>query len=187
MGSILRNIGVRYTLTTYSSAVSIPSEIVAAAVLMQFWVDTNSGVWITVFSVLVIATLLVFVRVFGELEFVCCSPMLALDCADSSPLGFLSAQDLPRDLHQPSRPCDHDRWRSEWPIDRLSILARSRPLQSVSRHSWIDRPIPRLLELSQLRYICLRRGAVSHWSVQGRRRLGLSQALSGLAFHRAVV
>ncbi|SMR54229.1 unnamed protein product [Zymoseptoria tritici ST99CH_1A5] len=57
---------------TYSSAVSIPSEIVAAAVLMQFWVDTNSGVWITVFSVLVIATLLVFVRVFGELEFGFC-------------------------------------------------------------------------------------------------------------------
>lgn len=47
----------------------IPSEIVATAVLMQFWVDTNAAVWITLFGALIIISSTLFVRVFGELEF----------------------------------------------------------------------------------------------------------------------
>lgn len=54
----------------YSYAVSIPSEIVATAVLLQFWVDINNAVWITVFGTLIIVSSMLFVRVFGELEFV---------------------------------------------------------------------------------------------------------------------
>lgn len=55
----------------YSYAVSIPSEIVAAAVLVEFWTgdEVNSAVWITVFGALIIISSLLFVRVFGELEF----------------------------------------------------------------------------------------------------------------------
>lgn len=54
----------------YSYAVSIPSEIVAAAVLVEFWIQINSAIWITVFGAMVIASSMLFVRVFGELEFV---------------------------------------------------------------------------------------------------------------------
>ncbi|KAK4497939.1 hypothetical protein PRZ48_010595 [Zasmidium cellare] len=54
---------------TYSYIVSIPSEIVATAVLVQFWVDINNAVWITIFGGLVIASSMLFVRVYGELEF----------------------------------------------------------------------------------------------------------------------
>ncbi|KAJ5808560.1 hypothetical protein N7474_009829 [Penicillium riverlandense] len=53
----------------YSYIVSIPSEIVAAAVLIEFWTTINNAVWITVFGLLMLATALVFVRIYGELEF----------------------------------------------------------------------------------------------------------------------
>ena len=36
---------------------------------MEFWATINNAVWITVFSVAVIITALLFVRVYGELEF----------------------------------------------------------------------------------------------------------------------
>lgn len=53
----------------YSYLVSIPAEIVAAAVLVQFWTDLNSAIFITIFGVLMLCTAFVFVRVYGELEF----------------------------------------------------------------------------------------------------------------------
>lgn len=53
----------------YSYIVSIPAEIVAAAVLIEFWTTINNAIWITVFGLLMLITALVFVRVYGELEF----------------------------------------------------------------------------------------------------------------------
>ncbi|KAF1345759.1 amino acid permease/ SLC12A domain-containing protein [Delphinella strobiligena] len=53
----------------YSYLTSIPAEIVAAAVLVEFWVTVNNAIWITVFSLLMIFTAMLFVRVYGELEF----------------------------------------------------------------------------------------------------------------------
>ncbi|KAG4027005.1 hypothetical protein MFRU_034g00630 [Monilinia fructicola] len=53
----------------YSYLVSIPAEIVAAAVLVEFWTTVNNAVWITVFGALMIITAVTFVRVYGELEF----------------------------------------------------------------------------------------------------------------------
>jgi amino acid transporter len=53
----------------YSGLVSLPAEIVAAAVIVQFWSTINSAVWITVFGVLLLVSNLLFVRVYGELEF----------------------------------------------------------------------------------------------------------------------
>ncbi|KAJ6033954.1 uncharacterized protein N7446_007750 [Penicillium canescens] len=53
----------------YSYLVSIPAELVAAAVLVQFWSDLNSAIWITIFGLVMLCTTLVFVRVYGELEF----------------------------------------------------------------------------------------------------------------------
>lgn len=53
----------------YSYTVSIPSEIVAAAVIIEFWVTVNNAIWITVLGFLMLSTAFVFVRVYGELEF----------------------------------------------------------------------------------------------------------------------
>lgn len=53
----------------YSYLVSIPAEIVATAVLVEFWVTINNAVWITVFGALMLISSLLFVRVYGELEF----------------------------------------------------------------------------------------------------------------------
>ncbi|KAL5337064.1 amino acid permease-domain-containing protein [Aspergillus crustosus] len=49
----------------YSYLVSIPAEIVAAAVLVEFWSDLNSAIWITIFGLLMLGTAWVFVRVYG--------------------------------------------------------------------------------------------------------------------------
>lgn len=53
----------------YSYMVSIPAEIVAAAVLIEFWTTINNAVWITIFSLLILGTAVMFVRVYGEIEF----------------------------------------------------------------------------------------------------------------------
>jgi amino acid transporter len=53
----------------YSYLVSIPAEITAAAVLIEFWATINNAVWITIFGILMVATAVILVRVYGELEF----------------------------------------------------------------------------------------------------------------------
>ena len=53
----------------YSYLVAIPAEIVAAAILVEFWASVSNAVWITVFGTIMLASTLVFVRVYGELEF----------------------------------------------------------------------------------------------------------------------
>ncbi|EMC91161.1 hypothetical protein BAUCODRAFT_316905 [Baudoinia panamericana UAMH 10762] len=55
--------------TVYNYMMSIPAEIVAAAVIVDFWSSINNGAWITIFGVLVIASNIFLVRIYGELEF----------------------------------------------------------------------------------------------------------------------
>lgn len=47
----------------------VVSRLVAAAVLVEFWLTVNSAIWITVFGLLMILTSSLFIRVYGELEF----------------------------------------------------------------------------------------------------------------------
>jgi amino acid permease len=53
----------------YGTMVSLPAEIVAAAVIVDFWSQISNAVWIVVFGVLLVASNLFFVRIYGELEF----------------------------------------------------------------------------------------------------------------------
>ncbi|KAK0214321.1 amino acid permease/ SLC12A domain-containing protein [Armillaria fumosa] len=53
----------------YSNCVSLPAEITAGAVLIQFWSSISNGLWITLLGILLIVSNLLFVRVYGELEF----------------------------------------------------------------------------------------------------------------------
>jgi amino acid transporter len=52
-----------------SYLVTIPAEIVAASILVEFWITVSSAIWITVFSILILITALLFIRIYGELEF----------------------------------------------------------------------------------------------------------------------
>ncbi|KAH8602225.1 amino acid permease/ SLC12A domain-containing protein [Bisporella sp. PMI_857] len=54
----------------YNSMMTLPAEMVAAAVLVEFWnQEINSGVWIAVFGLLLVLSNMFFVRIYGELEF----------------------------------------------------------------------------------------------------------------------
>ncbi|KAJ6111317.1 hypothetical protein N7523_007378 [Penicillium sp. IBT 18751x] len=53
----------------FSYLVTIPAEIVAASILVKFWIAISSAIWITVFGMLILATALLFIRLYGELEF----------------------------------------------------------------------------------------------------------------------
>lgn len=54
----------------YSYLVSIPAELVAATVLIEFWSTINNAVWISVLGLILVATNFCFVRLYGEIEFV---------------------------------------------------------------------------------------------------------------------
>ncbi|WRT63935.1 uncharacterized protein IL334_000862 [Kwoniella shivajii] len=57
--------------TFYGSAVSVPGEWTAVAVIMTYWSDLNPGIWIAICIVVTFATNLFFIRVYGEVELVC--------------------------------------------------------------------------------------------------------------------
>ncbi|PQE14207.1 Dicarboxylic amino acid permease protein [Rutstroemia sp. NJR-2017a BVV2] len=54
----------------YSNMVAIPAELVAAAVILEFWAEVNNAIWIVVFGFLILVSNLCFIGVYGELEFV---------------------------------------------------------------------------------------------------------------------
>jgi amino acid transporter len=53
----------------YGSYLSVPSEISAAVVLIQYWTDKYAAVWITLFIIVTFGVGIVFVGVYGEIEF----------------------------------------------------------------------------------------------------------------------
>lgn len=53
----------------YYSLMAPPAEVVAAAVLVEFWLTVNNAIWITVFGLLLVASIIILVRIYGKLEF----------------------------------------------------------------------------------------------------------------------
>ncbi|KAE8154671.1 amino acid permease/ SLC12A domain-containing protein [Aspergillus avenaceus] len=53
----------------YGAFMGVPSEISAAVVLIQYWTDINSAVWVTVLIVVSAVVAISFIRVYGEIEF----------------------------------------------------------------------------------------------------------------------
>ena len=54
---------------TYQYLISIPAEISAASVIVQFWITVNNAIWVTVFSAILFASNIFLVRIYGEIEF----------------------------------------------------------------------------------------------------------------------
>ncbi|XHG08488.1 hypothetical protein AWENTII_011586 [Aspergillus wentii] len=53
----------------YQAFIGVPSEISAAVVLIQYWTDLNSAIWVTVLIVFSAIVAFTFIRVYGEIEF----------------------------------------------------------------------------------------------------------------------
>ncbi|RAK80070.1 amino acid transporter [Aspergillus fijiensis CBS 313.89] len=53
----------------YGCFMSVPSEISAAVVLIQYWTELNTAIWVTILIILSAVVALLFIRVYGELEF----------------------------------------------------------------------------------------------------------------------
>ncbi|KAJ5908091.1 hypothetical protein N7495_000773 [Penicillium taxi] len=54
----------------YGCFLSVPSEISAAVVLIQYWTDINAAVWVTILILVSVAVAVCFIRVYGEVEFI---------------------------------------------------------------------------------------------------------------------
>ncbi|KAJ5094692.1 Amino acid/polyamine transporter I [Penicillium angulare] len=55
--------------SVYANAILLPAEMVACAIIIDFWSPINHAVWISVFGTLLIISNTVFIDVYGELEF----------------------------------------------------------------------------------------------------------------------
>ncbi|KAI3317642.1 amino acid permease/ SLC12A domain-containing protein [Xylariaceae sp. AK1471] len=53
----------------YAHIVSVPAEVSAAAVIIEYWTSASSAIFITVLGLLMLGTTLLFIRVYGELEY----------------------------------------------------------------------------------------------------------------------
>lgn len=63
----------------YSWFVSLPAELTAAAVIVSFWDSTTTAAaWIVLFGALLVIANLLFVRVYGEMEFIFASLKIML-------------------------------------------------------------------------------------------------------------
>lgn len=54
----------------YGNYLSVPAEISAAVVLIQFWTDQYPAVWVTIFIILTFIVGIAFIGFYGEVEFV---------------------------------------------------------------------------------------------------------------------
>ncbi|CEO59302.1 hypothetical protein PMG11_03982 [Penicillium brasilianum] len=54
----------------YGCFLSVPSEISAAVVLIQYWTDINAAVWVTILIVVSVVVAISFIGVYGEVEFI---------------------------------------------------------------------------------------------------------------------
>lgn len=56
--------------TVYATALLLPAEMVACAVIIDFWTNINHAVWITLLGSVLLLSNMFFVSLYGELEFV---------------------------------------------------------------------------------------------------------------------
>ncbi|OAA43264.1 Amino acid/polyamine transporter I [Metarhizium rileyi] len=64
--------------STYANAILLPAEMVACAVIIDYWSHVNHAVWITVLGGLLIFSNVLLISVYGELEFVLAMVKIAL-------------------------------------------------------------------------------------------------------------
>lgn len=115
--------------SVYNYLVSIPAELTAAAVIVSFWdTTTTAAAWIVLFGGLLVIANLLFVRVYGEMEFVFASLKIMLIIGLNIMVRF-STLTLPSQRNMWLTPAgstgyrDRRRRRPRPPGDRLQVLA----------------------------------------------------------------
>lgn len=106
----------------YSYLITIPAEIVAAAVIVQFWTTINNAVWITVFGALLFASNLFLVRIYGELEFTFATLKILLIVGMNIMVRFLLTF-CTGSSSRSAGPCHYVWWRTQPRSIWLSVLA----------------------------------------------------------------
>lgn len=139
----------------YSYCVSVPAEIVAAAVLVEFWTTINNAVWITIFGLLMFATAVLFVRIYGELEFTFAMLKIMLIVGINIMVRLMIRNSGMAVFNFLIGSCDHLWWRPRPYIHRLSLLAQSWPFCSVPQHLRFSRSICWILDDTEQRSLCL--------------------------------
>lgn len=64
--------------SVYANAILLPAEMVACAVIIDFWSQINHAVWISALGALLIISNMLMVSVYGELEFIFAMLKIAL-------------------------------------------------------------------------------------------------------------
>ncbi|KAG8419722.1 hypothetical protein J3458_004565 [Metarhizium acridum] len=64
--------------STYANAILLPAEMVACAVIIDYWTHINHAVWVTVLGGLLILSNMLLIGVYGELEFIFAMLKIAL-------------------------------------------------------------------------------------------------------------
>jgi amino acid transporter len=64
--------------SVYANAILLPAEMVAYAVIIDFWTHINHAVWISVLGALLITSNMLLVSFYGELEFIFAMLKIAL-------------------------------------------------------------------------------------------------------------
>ncbi|KAJ5617457.1 hypothetical protein N7537_002571 [Penicillium hordei] len=64
--------------SVYANAILLPAEMVACAVIIDFWSDVNHAVWISALGALLVISNMLLVSIYGELEFVFAMLKIAL-------------------------------------------------------------------------------------------------------------
>lgn len=129
----------------YSYCVSIPAEIVAAAVLVEFWVTVSNGIWITIFALLMIATGVLFVRVYGELEFGFAILKMML-IVGINIMVRISGRSALMVFNCFVGSCHYLRWWPRQNLHWLPLLARSWSVRPILINSWLPGTICRILD-----------------------------------------
>jgi amino acid transporter len=114
----------------YGCFLSVPSEISAAVVLIQYWTDINAAVWVTILIVISVAVAISFIGVYGEVEFIFAILKILL-------VIFVVILGLVIDLGGIPGKLFHDCHHCETAIDRstrqasigIPLLERSRPIR----------------------------------------------------------
>lgn len=122
----------------YGLLISLPAELVAAAVIVQFWSTVSPAIWIVIFASLVIISNLFFVRVYGELEFAFASLKIMLIIGLNIMVRLIFDLVCSRVYLMLNYlgSCYHMRRRSRPPQIRIPILAQPGPLR---RLPWLHR------------------------------------------------
>lgn len=134
--------------SVYNYLISLPTELTAAAVIVSYWDDwTTAAAWIILFGALLVIANLLFVRVYGEMEFIFatlkimlivgCNLMVSIVMISPKLLSWLTGPIIPN-----LGSCFGLRW---WPKSRsnwLQVLEESRSFHAVSRHPRIAWAIP---------------------------------------------